>query len=80
LFKDDINQNKEVLVEYILKLDYTLEPNIFNFVLNLILDKLDYDTAIQMFELVFDAKLKRVDLSSIDVSKTSLKLLLKIQT
>lgn len=59
-------------------MDYTLDENVFNLVLNQILENLDFETGSQMFELVFNNKLKKIDFMKVDVSKTSLKLLLKI--
>lgn len=70
-------------------MDYTLDPNVFNLVLNLILERLDFETGSKMFELVFEYKLKKIgiiifiyfivlDMMTIDVSKNSLKYLLKL--
>lgn len=78
--KDDSNKNKDRFIQYIKDLDYTLEYNVFNFILNLVLDIPDFHTAIMMFELVFDDILKGINLQTIDVPKESLKCLLKIQT
>lgn len=66
--------------DYLLKLDYTLDPNVFNFILNLILELHDFKTGIKLFEAVIDQRLKRVDLQTVDVSKHHLKCLLKLQT
>jgi hypothetical protein len=72
-------KDKDVFIAYILELDYTLDPNVFNLMLSLILDQLDFETASKMFSLVFDNRLKKVDMMNVDVSKSSLKCLLKIQ-
>ena len=61
-----------------MELDYTLEPNVFNLLLNLILEKLDFETGTKMFSLVFDNKLSKINMGNIDVSKNSLKCLLKV--
>ena len=61
-FKDESNSSKQLFFEYIRQIDYVLDPNVYNFVLNLILDVSDFDTAIRMFELVFDSGLKKVEL------------------
>ncbi|CDW74579.1 UNKNOWN [Stylonychia lemnae] len=72
----DLEQFKSAIVE----IDYSLDPNAFNLIINLILDAKDFVTAIGMFELVFDSQIKKVDLSQVDVSPNALKVLLKIQT
>lgn len=48
---------KSVFLDYITRINYSLDANVFNFVLNLVLDSLDFDTAISMFEMVFESKL-----------------------
>lgn len=47
-------KDKDVYIESIIALDYTLDPNVFNLILNLILDSKDFTIAISMFELIFD--------------------------
>jgi len=72
--------DEEEFIEFVQKLDYTLDANAFNLVLNLVLDAKNYNTAIRMFELVFEQKVKCLDLSQVDVPKHHLKTLLFIQT
>jgi hypothetical protein len=67
--------NSAILIDYLLRLDFTLDPNVFNFILNLILELGDFSTGIILFELIIDEK---INLSSVDVSKQHLKILLKI--
>ena len=63
---------------YIVKLSYCLEINVFNFMLNLILDVPDTQTALTLFTLVFTSQLSGITLDQVDVSKDHLKKLLKI--
>ena len=63
-------------MEYILKLAYCIDVNTYNFILNLVLESLDFETGLGMFDLVFDEKIN-VGLVDIDVSKGNLKFLLK---
>ena len=80
LKEENGSNNNEFFIEQIKKLDYTLEANVFNFILNIILDIEDYKTGMRMFELAFDECLKKIDIQSIDSSKDNLKKLLKMQT
>jgi hypothetical protein len=73
-------EDSAIFIDYLLRLDYTLDPNVFNFILNLILELGDFSTGITLFEMIIDGKFKQIDLSSVDVSKQHLKILLKIQT
>ena len=50
-------------------LDYTLDPNVFNLVLNFLMEYKDYETSLLMFELIFEGKLSKIDLNHVDVSK-----------
>lgn len=61
-------------------MDYCIDPNVFNLIINLLLEYKDFETSLMMFELIFDSKLTKIDLSHVDVSKQSLKVLLMIQT
>lgn len=72
-------KDSDQFVQLILLMDYTLDPNVFNLMLNLILDQLDFETASKMFSLVFENKLSKINITTVDVSKSSLKCLLKIQ-
>jgi hypothetical protein len=73
-------EDSAIFIDYLLRLDYTLDPNVFNFILNLILELKDFSTGIALFEMIIDDKFKKINLSSVDVSKQHLKHLLKIQT
>jgi len=70
---------KEAFRDYLVKVDYTLNPDVFNFILNLVLEILDFETGLMMFDLVFDEKLEKISLQSVDCPKSSLKFLLKYQ-
>ena len=72
-----LQRDKDLFISYFQRLDYTMDTNILNLVLNLILDQFDFETGLKMFELVCDGKIKGKVLQSIDVSKNSLKFLLK---
>lgn len=72
-------RDRNLYLEYVQSLDYTLDPNVFNFVLNLVLDKLDFETGLLMFELVFEGKLTKMNINNVDASKQCLKILLKLQ-
>ena len=61
-------------------LDYTLDPNVFNLIINLLLELKDFESSLLMFELIFEAKLSKIDLGHVDVSNQSLKVLLMIQS
>ncbi len=73
-------KEKSLFIDYILALDYTLDPNVYNLILNLILEFKDFETSLLMFELIFEGKLSKIGLNNVDVSKQSLKILLMIQT
>jgi len=60
------------------KLDYTLEVNVYNFFLNLALDLHDTEMGIYLFSLVVNGVLKSVSLDQVDTSKDHLKYLLMI--
>lgn len=49
-------------------LDYTLDPNVFNLIINLLLELKDFESSLLMFELIFEAKLSKIDLGHVDVS------------
>jgi hypothetical protein len=72
-------KDNNLFITVILRLDYTLDPNVFNLMLNLIVDQIDFETASMMFSLVFENKLSKINITNVDVSKSSLKCLLKIQ-
>lgn len=70
----------DLFTDYLQAIDYTLDPNVFNFIINLILELGDFKTGIKLFEMIIDSCFKKVDLSTVDVSKQHLKCLLKLQT
>jgi hypothetical protein len=59
-------------------LDYTLDTNVFNFIINVILDMPDLRTGLFMLTLVFTARLRSIPLDQVDIPKEHLKLLLKV--
>lgn len=61
-------------------MSYTLDLEVLNLIFNLVLDKHNYELALEMFELIIDDKLNNISLENLNVPKTSLLKLLKIQT
>jgi hypothetical protein len=45
-------EDSRVFIDYLQRLDYTLDPNVFNFILNLILELGDFSTGITLFEMI----------------------------
>lgn len=72
------NSQKAQLPELMVALDYTLEVNVYNFFLNLVLDLHDTEMALSLFSLVVNGALKSVSLEQVDTSKEHLKHLLMI--
>jgi hypothetical protein len=62
------------------QLDYSLDVNVFNFIINLILDVPDLRTGLFMLTQVFTGRLRSITLDKVDIPKEHLKLLLKVQT
>ena len=62
------------------KLDYSLDVNVFNFIINLILDVPDLRTGLFMLTQVFTGRLQSITLDQVDIPKEHLKLMLKVQT
>ena len=57
-----------------------MDTNVFNFIINLILDIPDLRTGLFMLTLVFTGRLRALTLDQVDIPKEHLKLLLKVQT
>jgi hypothetical protein len=72
------NSEKAQLPTLMVSLDYTLEVNVYNFFLNLVLDLHDTEMALALFSLVVNGALRSVTLEQVDTSKEHLKHLLMI--
>jgi len=67
-----------MFVDYLERLSYCLDPHVFNFLLTILMEALDFEAVFLTLTLAFDGKLKNVDIFKVDLSKGALKLLLKI--
>eukprot|EP00347_Sterkiella_histriomuscorum_P001488 403371843 len=73
-------KSRSDFIDVLLKMNPILDIQAFNLVYNLILDKNNYHLGLEIYELILDEKLKSVTLEDLNISKSSLLMLLKHQT